>query len=317
MSFRYTLSSPSTLRLCVICGLSPSDGIKLMKCNGCVDPPTYCSKECQKAHWPTHKASCQYISNKRMLANRPCSLPDELHGFATLQDLTQAFSDYLSAHEWALETVTKISTLLRFKFGRREQPDNAVLRFRFSRSSPAGNPNGNPACTFTFLRTEWLDETDPRKIDILTASRANGLAQFRRSCPPIVRSPDGAVLALFTLDGSVHNSLQSFPWYRPDPGGIASLGSHLDLPLEELTKICLRSLNTELPFRAPSEGVGQLQLPVPGRYKRIRKQWVWEPLFTDWVDYIEGRTQCSPLVVLEGLTMKPPPQDLMLLYYNI
>jgi hypothetical protein len=45
---------------CTKCGKHRSAGVKLLKCSGC-RTTLYCSVECQKSHWKTHKADCQRI----------------------------------------------------------------------------------------------------------------------------------------------------------------------------------------------------------------------------------------------------------------
>ena len=42
---------------CDHCGAEPAQGIKFQKCKAC-RKPSYCSKECQGAAWPAHKADC-------------------------------------------------------------------------------------------------------------------------------------------------------------------------------------------------------------------------------------------------------------------
>ncbi|KAI1783174.1 hypothetical protein LXA43DRAFT_1102888 [Ganoderma leucocontextum] len=144
---------PSALRFCNHCARSPKDGSKLMKCTGCVDAPTYCSKACQKAHWPTH-------NNKHLLENAPCAAPELLLGFDSLEELTRTFNDYTGAHRWALQTVVMIYNPLRSAFSRIAQPDNTVLRFWFARTT--NEPSRNPARTFTFTRVSWHEATHPK-----------------------------------------------------------------------------------------------------------------------------------------------------------
>ena len=50
----------STRRICDNCRL-PSDKTKL--CSGC-SSARYCSSECQKINWPTHKEACKFIQEK-------------------------------------------------------------------------------------------------------------------------------------------------------------------------------------------------------------------------------------------------------------
>jgi hypothetical protein len=45
---------------CTKCGKHRSAGVKLLKCSGC-RTTLYCSVDCQKSHWKTHKADCQRI----------------------------------------------------------------------------------------------------------------------------------------------------------------------------------------------------------------------------------------------------------------
>ncbi|KAI1783175.1 hypothetical protein LXA43DRAFT_1067907 [Ganoderma leucocontextum] len=320
MSGGYQMESPCALRACVSCGRSPEDGLKLKKCTGCAVAPIYCSKQCQKNDWPIH--------NNTSLANTPCTAPEELHGFGSLDELTQTFHDYLSTHEWALEAALKVSTFLRYDFGRTQQPDHTVLRFRFNHTvlrfrftrTTTKARSRNPARAFTFTDLSWHEACDAKRIDTFVAMRTSSLAAYRRvfsddGHPP---PPDSTVLALFTLEGAVrsHDTLQCFPWYQPLPGGVGCTeGERVRAPLKDLLQICTASLNTQFPLR--NVRTAEMGVPVPGRYARVNRKWVWQPLFTSWVDYLMGRTDCGPLVVLEGLTSGLLPHHLLSLYYNI
>ncbi|KAF2105335.1 hypothetical protein BDV96DRAFT_377107 [Lophiotrema nucula] len=54
--------------VCATCRAGEKAGSKLLVCGGCKDRK-YCSKDCQKKHWKTHKAFCKALS------------PSEMHGF--------------------------------------------------------------------------------------------------------------------------------------------------------------------------------------------------------------------------------------------
>jgi hypothetical protein len=45
---------------CTKCGKHRSAGVKLLKCSGC-RTTLYCSVDCQKSHWKTHKSDCKRI----------------------------------------------------------------------------------------------------------------------------------------------------------------------------------------------------------------------------------------------------------------
>ncbi|KAJ7488337.1 hypothetical protein FB451DRAFT_1227031 [Mycena latifolia] len=51
---------------------------KLSFCRGCgVDK--YCSKECQVAHWPTHKAQCKHYKAERLDIAKKSGIPNAIH----------------------------------------------------------------------------------------------------------------------------------------------------------------------------------------------------------------------------------------------
>jgi MYND finger len=57
-----TSSGTASLHTCAMEGCTET-GIKLKMCSGC-KLVAYCSKECQKAHWPEHGKICHYKKNK-------------------------------------------------------------------------------------------------------------------------------------------------------------------------------------------------------------------------------------------------------------
>jgi hypothetical protein len=51
--------------------------VKLRKCQGC-DTVSYCSTDCQRAAWPTHKRACHLASKKKGLGEFAASVRDEV-----------------------------------------------------------------------------------------------------------------------------------------------------------------------------------------------------------------------------------------------
>jgi hypothetical protein len=58
--FHKSMRSLNELEGCTKCGKYRSEGIQLLKCSGC-RITLYCSRECQRAHWKTHKPDCKRI----------------------------------------------------------------------------------------------------------------------------------------------------------------------------------------------------------------------------------------------------------------
>ncbi|PIL30610.1 hypothetical protein GSI_07311 [Ganoderma sinense ZZ0214-1] len=315
-------SQPTALRFCNYCIRSPEDGIKLMRCTGCVDGPTYCSKACQKAHWSLHKVLCRSeSSNKRLLENAPCAAPGMLHGFRSVEELTQTFNDYTGSHRWALQTAVIICTFLRTNSSTNLQgygvrPDNVVPRFWFARATGEASTSRNPARTFAFTRMSWYEACRPKQLEGFAALHASSVALFRREDPD---APDATILALFTLEGGVHSALECFSYfqrYQIKSAIPRTMQESLTAPLKDLARMCVASLNTPFPIHTMPEGE-KPGLPVPGRYVRENKSWVWKPLFKNWEDYFAGDTDCGPLVALEVLTSGLPPHYLISLFYRI
>ncbi|CAI6010758.1 unnamed protein product [Closterium sp. NIES-65] len=48
------------------CGIVEGGGVKLRSCGGC-GKVAYCSRECQKAHWPSHKLTCPGRTNGKKI----------------------------------------------------------------------------------------------------------------------------------------------------------------------------------------------------------------------------------------------------------
>ena len=46
---------------CAACGGRPKAGAKLSRCARCKNV-SYCSAECQRGHWPKHKAACVQVA---------------------------------------------------------------------------------------------------------------------------------------------------------------------------------------------------------------------------------------------------------------
>ena len=58
---------------CTFCRRSKDEVQRLMKCPGC-HIASYCCKECQRQHWPTHKTLCSALKNRYSVTVKPLLL---------------------------------------------------------------------------------------------------------------------------------------------------------------------------------------------------------------------------------------------------
>ncbi|KDQ52767.1 hypothetical protein JAAARDRAFT_40046 [Jaapia argillacea MUCL 33604] len=85
-------------RLCDTCGTveSPSTG-RFRLCGGCMTTQ-YCSQECQKSHWSSHKAICQHTASQMSSAKQSSGGHSDENIAKNLRKFTSAHQSLLS---WA------------------------------------------------------------------------------------------------------------------------------------------------------------------------------------------------------------------------
>ncbi|KAL1947351.1 hypothetical protein VTO73DRAFT_14312 [Trametes versicolor] len=81
---------------------------KLKRCAGC-SVAVYCSRDCQKAAWATHKRLCRPSDSE----SAPNSLPNQLAGHSTPLELFTNLNEWVSnTHDYAFRTLMRAAVLL-------------------------------------------------------------------------------------------------------------------------------------------------------------------------------------------------------------
>ncbi|KAF8880807.1 hypothetical protein CPB84DRAFT_1817306 [Gymnopilus junonius] len=74
-------------RICDQCGTVETPAVKFRLCGGCMTTQ-YCSQDCQKMHWPSHKAICQHTAAQvKQTLRKFTSTHSALLGWAGFQAL--------------------------------------------------------------------------------------------------------------------------------------------------------------------------------------------------------------------------------------
>ncbi|KAF8625231.1 hypothetical protein AX17_006897 [Amanita inopinata Kibby_2008] len=82
-------------RICDQCGAVETPSTRFRLCGGCMTTQ-YCSQDCQKIHWATHKAICQHTQNQLSGAKQSVSA-----GYSD-ENLAKSLRKFTSAHSTLL-----------------------------------------------------------------------------------------------------------------------------------------------------------------------------------------------------------------------
>ncbi|TFK87934.1 hypothetical protein K466DRAFT_599095 [Polyporus arcularius HHB13444] len=296
---------PDDLSRCHNCGDGQRTG-KLKRCAGC-NTAKYCSRECQREAWPSHKLGCRYKSTPDGpgAGKEEHCTPEERRarilqslGFPTAVSLAHALKDWAEAHRWTFTTMTKATVLLE---GGPDclQLNTGTPRFMSYIITPNKAGDGSPASTFlvesaclisaeecgggsSVLQKAWEDAEPGRKA--MDASfREDGEASFA-----------GVISVIYFFHNTgmvVHNQ---HPVYRTQNN--APLDEQTKTVVRDLLSMCKGSINAGVCLRAHNPSSN---LPDPYLMVRSKKTWSTEPLFRG-SDSWNSVTQLIPFHALKS-----------------
>ncbi|KAG6832746.1 hypothetical protein H0H87_000595 [Tephrocybe sp. NHM501043] len=85
-----TMHKQRGYRICDQCGVAETPAAKFRLCGGCMTTQ-YCSPDCQKSHWPSHKTICQHT------AGQISNIKQSMGGFGDAE-LQKCLRKFASAH---------------------------------------------------------------------------------------------------------------------------------------------------------------------------------------------------------------------------
>lgn len=230
----------------------------------------------------------RYNCHVRNLAN-PQNL-NEPWGLIAQND--QILTDFLEAHSWTLLHYVKAEVML---IDRDPEYANMIpgklLVFKLRPTVTQGSSR-NPAQTFKLLGYRWetIEEytSDPSHARIWQETAPLREAVHRNRCrtnPQFVR----VLPVRFVVENMVSFKilLYSLSHQRPCSPELTRIWEESrDDILTTARELFVRSINSGLALRYVEEQESPAVLP--GRYVRRNRRWIWEPLFTDWDEYLSG-----------------------------
>ncbi|KAI9056924.1 hypothetical protein FKP32DRAFT_1598804 [Trametes sanguinea] len=260
---------------------------KLKRCAGCTIA-RYCSRECQKNAWPTHKEFCRRPSTTAQSDPAPNTY---FAGFPTAISLADAIREWVRIHDYGFTVITESTVLLNGGVNHAFATSHA-LRFVLD-LGPNNKGDGNPATVFklihksletkaSFLRQPDLtDEEDWSKRE--QACRLEAVRK-RLEVPHVTVA--GVLPAAFMVHNTGLVAWHRFPIFTPR-SNLTPLLPPLQFLLEDLVEISTVAMNAGDILRLPKVHVGRPD-PEVGNLIRKNGQWKWkfkdEEAFWDALD---------------------------------
>ncbi|TBU43779.1 hypothetical protein BD309DRAFT_1000886 [Dichomitus squalens] len=279
-SRRKPLDTPPSLKLrtCFQCRQPPGTDVQLKRCAGCADV-VYCSKE----------EICRPIVKD---TKGPTSLE------RTELVFHQALKDFIEANHRAFQTFAKALALMQGDSA--SDSDEALSRMlEVDLLCSKNSRQLNPTCSFVMSSYRWVTLDDFR-------SEANNAEEWARAgslrelaTERYKKNPEFKALRtiVFRVAAVGMYDLYFYAQYRrtlpildPAPQDIASLPAMV----EDVFAITKASINADMAFKRVDDDTSDY-LPLPGRFVRKHKSWVWEASFSSWDTLMANGRRCWEL----------------------
>ncbi|KAI0668507.1 hypothetical protein C8Q78DRAFT_1047481 [Trametes maxima] len=261
---------------CTTCGKKESElRLKLKRCTGCL-VAKYCSRECQKSGWHTHREVCRAGSDQ---ATKEGVLgPERLGGYPALATLHTALQDWEDAHGYAMVAIASVVAHLDGGVDYNLTSRRALI-IRLRTHSVDTEADKNPGNGFHMVEAVMQNQSQFGPFARGWESMQGVNANIEKEVRTTLRDPTfaGVVPAALVVLDTGFVKYGGYPVFRRMGGDGTSPRARTILT--DIMCLCHRSMNAGLALRPPSER-GRCD-PDAGTLVRRKKKWEWK-VKEDW-----------------------------------
>ncbi|KAI0350217.1 hypothetical protein OH77DRAFT_1431216 [Trametes cingulata] len=239
---------------CQRCGLLETElTSKLKRCTGC-KIATYCSKECQKEAWSTHRLICR-VTNKSTQTGFELR-PDLLAGYPAAIALEYAVTEWHGVHNFAISTLATVTAELSGGV------DNNIASSRVVLFGIVARPAGKDRTTANAFRLRDATMVPMENLSFMADTWREGRAGYNiaeediRSKFPDDNSFAGMIPAAFIVQKTTYMMTFHIPVHRRVANPRA-MSPHERVVLQDIRQMCIGTVNSGHIFRVAPTGSGK------------------------------------------------------------
>lgn len=222
---------------------------------------------------------------------------------------SQVLRDFIEAHSWAFRHYVKAQALLAGDLDHANGPTK-LLEIRLRSLTTRGSAL-NPAHAFELVASRWLtvaehtSDPDCARIWRENARMREDAYNCYRRAPRFA----GLLPVLWTVEHMATWTVQVRAYFSPHPGILQNFfEEQRNAIFIAAHTLCSSSINLGSALRC-ADGPGHIAA-LPGRYVRSNKRWLWEPLLTDWDQYLAGPRGIKEVDALLEMYFSEIPEEL-------
>lgn len=235
------------------------------------------------------------------------------YGYKDTVDFGQGLTEFVEANFWAFQKFARALAMSEGSGGATDDLRGPVKILEIGLECARNSRTLNPACRFVMGNHRWLS-IDELKNDAELSARTDvwkHTAPLRkRMLERVGKHPlfNGLCMLVFHVH-PIHISMVYYDaHFHPPPDSPLGMslqpGRNTAIPrsfkslfLDDTIAFTKASINADMALQRTGDDT--LQVPLPGRYVRKDRAWVWEVSFSNWEAFLEGGHTCREVEFLK------------------